>query len=268
MGQVGKLDACLIGAQKSGSSSLARWLADHPQVCHSKTKETHFWREQRSESEIADWFSEQFDDDGSRLLVESSTSNSMYPEVRGIPQRLRDHNPKMKILYVVRDPVRRTESHLVHSYRNGVIGSDWARAIANDAGFLNRSRYMMQLDQFLAVFPDEQIHVVIFENLIADPGGELDRIEDFLGVTGGPAELPRINVSAVRPGVTGLELALRRRGIRLPHRVRQALRRRFGRTEPTTVFNDTERSLIREELRPDTVRLGEYLGAELPWPTS
>ncbi|MGB3409675.1 MAG: sulfotransferase [Microthrixaceae bacterium] len=268
MGQVGKLDACLIGAQKSGSTSLARWLAEHPMVCHSKTKETHFWRQERTAPEIAEWFSEQFDDDGSRLLVESSTSNSMYPEVEGIPRRLHDHNPKMKILYVVRDPVRRTESHLVHSYRNGIIGSDWPQAIANDRGFLDRSRYMMQLDQFLAIFPDEQIHVVIFENLVANPGAELSRIENFLGITGGSGELPRINVSAVRPGVTGFEMALRRRGIRLPHRIRQALRRRFGRTEPAVVLDHFQRVSVLKELRPDSLRLEEYLGVELPWPAS
>lgn len=265
------IDVCVIGAQKAGSSSMAQWLADHPGICHSRIKETHFWageplgREKPTEREIAQWFDEQFG--GARpgqLLVDSSTSYSMFPEFAGVVERLHGHNPKMRLIYVLRDPVARIESHLAHSYRNGVIDSVGMREIDADPTFIERSSYHLQITRYLERFATDQVHVVALEDLKRDPVPELEATADFLGIDCYDMQLPRKNVSASRTGVTSMEAALRRRGVDLPVRIREPLRRRWGR-QPARPLNPDERDELRRRLADDRGALESLLGRDMPW---
>lgn len=265
------LDVCVIGAQKAGSTSMAQWLADHPAVCHSRIKETHFWageplgRDRPDERSVQTWFSDQFaESEAGQLLVDSSTSYSMFPEFSGVPQRLHAHNPNMRFIYVLRDPVTRIESHLAHSYRNGVIDAVGLAAVDADPTFIERSSYHMQLSQFLDVYPRDQIHVLLLEELIADPTEGLTSTAEFLGIEAGRTDLPRSNVSADRSGVTELEVMLSRRGIALPLRIRRPLRRRWGRN-PARPLTTDERTDLRQRLAEDRSALEVVLGRPLPW---
>lgn len=265
------LDVAVIGAQKAGSTSMAQWLADHPGVCHSRVKETHFWageplgNDRPDDSQISTWFTEQFDAaEPGQLLVDSSTSYSMAPEFAGVPERLHGHNPHMRLIYVLRDPVARIESHLAHSYRNGVIDSVGLAEIDADPTFVERSSYHMQISRHLELFPAEQLHVVLLEDLMSDPGPALESTAAFLGIECYERELPRKNVSASRSGVTTIEVALRRRGVELPLRVREPLRSRWGR-RPARRLDDAERRELRLRLAGDRAELESWLGRDLPW---
>lgn len=197
-----KLDVCLIGAQKSGTTSLSAWMAEHPQLCHSRIKETHFWStwgdaaEQRSEEEVAAWFADQFAHARpGQLLVDSSTSYSMHPEFPGVADRLRAHNPDLRILYLVRDPIARIESHLGHDWRNRLIDSLDLATVRSLPRYLQRSCYHAQLTEWARLYPWSQIRVVVLEELLGSPSEELAAIEDFLGIEGGASALPQLNVT-------------------------------------------------------------------------
>ena len=273
MGQP-KLGVSLIGAQKAGSTSLAAWLAGHPQLCHSKVKETHFWSAhedasmQRAPEEVQAWFDDQFASrQPGQLLVDSSTSYSMAPEFPGVAGRLAEHNPEMKVLYLLRDPVARIRSHLGHDYRNRKIDAMDVAALETRPRYLARSRYFRQLQEYDPLFPASQIHVVVFEELRESPADQLGAIEAFLGIEGGAAELPRLNTTEGRRGPTGVEASLAARNVRLPNRVQNQLRSRWGR-EATAVdlAPDTE-AWLRSELTEDRALLEERLGRSMPWPT-
>lgn len=267
-----ELDVCLIGAQKAGSSSLADWLREHPSTCVSRVKESHFWASSipgapdPAPRDVETWFREQFHDasDG-QLLVDASTSYSMAPQFEGVPARLHRHNPEMRFLYVLRDPVDRLESHLAHSYRKGAIDEVSMAEIVRRPVYLDRSRYHFQISKYLEHFDAARVHLVVFEELVSSPDAELARIEEFLGISGGSGHLPASNVSAERPGVTELELALTRRGLRLPERLKHAARRRWGRSHASGVLSDEDRWQVRAALEADRRALEAAMGRQLPW---
>lgn len=262
-----RLDICLIGAQKAGTSSLAAWCGQTPGVCHSKVKEPHFWREPRSATEIATYFRTQFPDaSGAPRLMESSTSYSMHPEYPRVARRLHEHNQDLRILYLVRDPVERIESHLVHRYMNGRIPDLELATVRSDPAYLDRSSYWLQLQQYLEHFDPEQIRVVVFEELIAATAAELVGLAEWLDLpTPVGLTLPVVNAASNRSGTTALEVAISRLGLRTPDRVRQRLRRRHGRSKPGHVLQDNERAELRADLSEEVGQLELFLGRPLAW---
>jgi hypothetical protein len=270
-----RLGVCLIGSQKSGTTSLSAWLAAHPRLSHSRVKETHFWSKhrdaamQRSDAEVEAWFDDQFADaEDGQLLVDSSTSYSMHPEFPGVADRLWAHNPDLRILYIVRDPVARIESHLGHDYRNRLIDSLDLATVRVRPRYLERSSYHAQLVEWARLYPWAQIHVVVMEELLRSPAKELGAIEEFLGIEGGSDELPALNVTRGLRGPTWIEAALRSTRFPLPHRVASAMRRRWGRVTPSVDLGPEAKAELRRDLSADRAALEEHLGRPLPWPTA
>jgi len=109
----------IIGAPKSGTTSLFRWLADHPQVCASRPKETWFFadkelehisiRPNRTTHDIDDYL-QLFDrvTDQTRIKMEGSThylySQPALEFISGI-------RPRPKVIVLLRDPTLRIWSH-------------------------------------------------------------------------------------------------------------------------------------------------------------
>jgi hypothetical protein len=270
-----RLDVCLIGSQKSGTTSLSAWLAAHPRLAHSRIKETHFWSRhedasmERTDAEVEAWLDDQFAgaQDG-QLLVDSSTSYSMHPEFPRVPERLFAHNPDLRILYIVRDPVARIESHLGHDHRNRLIDSLDLATVRARPRYLQRSSYHAQLAEWARRYPWSQIHVVVMEELLRSPAKELAAVEQFLGIDGGSDELPALNVTRELRGPTWLEAKLRSTPFPLPHRFASAMRRRWGRVTPSVDLGPEARAEIRRELAADRAALEARLGRPLPWPTA
>lgn len=264
----GVLDVCLVGAQKCGTSSLAAWLADHPGIGHSLVKEPYFWNVERNTGEVSTYFADQFSGtQPDQLLMESSTSYSMYPEVSGVPQRLYLHNPSMRLIYLLRDPVKRIESHLAHRWMNGRIDQIDSGIVDSDPVYLDRSRYWMQLAQYLVYFDPARIHVVFLEDLISEPDIAFARIEEFLKISNRHPcpSLPRENVSASRNGFWKGERSFARVGVKIPLRMRRVMRHHFGRKNPNSTLDDATRTALRKQLQPDIDALEAFLGYRTGW---
>src|SRR4051812_36073420 len=104
----------VIGAAKSGTTSLHSYLDLHPRVAMSEPKEPSFFN--REDWEIRrDWYESLFDP-AAEVRGESSTAYTRYPIVRGAPERIRALVPDAKLVYVVRDPIDRLVAHWVQSY--------------------------------------------------------------------------------------------------------------------------------------------------------
>lgn len=264
------LGACLIGAQKCATSSLASWLEGHPGICHSVVKEPQFWTQDRSSAEVGQYLDEQFGHARSgELLVEASTGYSMYPEFVGVPERIHAHNPDLRVLYLVRDPVRRAESHLVHNWLNGHIDHVGLDVALADPSYLDRSRYWMQLERFLALFDSSQVHVVLLEDLSTAGARTFAEIEAFLGVArrSPTPPLPKVRGASRSDGFWEGERVLMRVGVHLPHRAKRAVRLRYGRKRPDVVLDAPSRFEVRRRLEPDIEAFEEFLGRSTGWAT-
>ena len=173
----------VIGAMKSGTTSLHYYLDLHPEIRMSREKELNFFIEDRNWTRGVDWYASNFDD-RARIRGESSPGYSNHPGFPGVPERIHGLIPETRLLYLVRDPIERMISHWIHNHASGREDRPIHEALlARDPNpYLNRSRYWMQLEGYLRYFPRMQLLVISFENLWSHRIDTLRRIFSFLEV--------------------------------------------------------------------------------------
>lgn len=100
----------IIGVQKAGTTSLAHFLAQHPQCMTAKSKEVHFFDLDYRYNNGINWYHRQFDLDGYNsqnepvCIFEKSPGYIFYPDAA---KRIYDYNPKMKLIVLFREPAER-----------------------------------------------------------------------------------------------------------------------------------------------------------------
>ena len=174
----------VIGAMKAGTTSLFHYLQAHPQVFMSPLKEVDFFAEELNWGRGLDWYRRQFDGAGpnSAAIGEASTSYSKYPEFRGVPERIAQCLPDARLIYVVRDPIERIRSHYQHRVLVGAERTPLDVAVLQDDRYVNCSRYAMQIEQYVDLFPREKILLITSEELRALRLPTMRRIFRFLEI--------------------------------------------------------------------------------------
>lgn len=192
----------IIGAPKCGTTSIAAWLSQHPDVFISKPKEPHFFnsdmksRRYRKASSYRRLFNNA--SEGTIAIGEASTWY-LYSDV-AVPNIL-DWNPEARFIVMVRNPAAMALSLFLHNHRHGHENA----ATFEEAWRLQHQRkqgkkiprlcadphYLMykeacalgsQVERLLNWAPSEQICILGLQNLKNDPKGCLYRIEHFLGL--------------------------------------------------------------------------------------
>ena len=221
----------LIGAMKSGSTTLHELLAEHPQICMSEPKEPCYfvdqallkdmwpemWRMEfwRSEAAYLDLFKGKPD---ALYRGESSTDYSKLPKVAGVVDRLAAYNPEARIVYIMRDPVERTISHYWHMAEHRGETRAPMDAILHDPHYTEVSNYAMQLRPYLEHFGRERVMVLTFEELTRNPVPTVQSVFAWLGVDTGfvPADTQSAR------NATPKEVTQRREGSGLLHQFRHS----------------------------------------------
>ena len=174
----------VIGALKSGTTSLHRYLAKHSQIAMSEPKELRFFIEERNWTKGLAWYESHFTEPAP-VRGESSPDYTAYPGWAGVPERMAGVVPDAKLIYLVRDPLERIVSE--YRFRHWIERVEmrpFSEVVADpDASqFVANSRYAMQLDRYLQHFPAERILVVDSADLAERRGDTLRGVFRFLGV--------------------------------------------------------------------------------------
>lgn len=179
-----KANLFIVGAMKSGSTSLHNYLGDHPQVFMCEPKEPWYFIKEKNWHKGEDWYQSLFSNasDDVTIIGESSADYTMAPKYEGVPERIAKYNPDSRIIYILREPVMRTISHYWHNVRWHAEQRDMIVAIKEEPFFREVSNYYMQLTNYLKVFPAEHIYVLTFEHMIHNPAIEVSKIFSWLGV--------------------------------------------------------------------------------------
>lgn len=186
MATAGFPDFFIIGAMKSGTSSLHHYLASHAEICMSVPKEPNYFSKRRFFfHKSPGWYRSLFGDQ--RLLKgESSTAYSKYPTIKHVPERICASVPHAKFIYLLRDPVERTISHVTHDILEGFLRPEptidpYVRDFEKSI-YLQYSRYLLQLRQYERVFPPDRLLLLSAEALHKAPRAVLSRVCAFLDV--------------------------------------------------------------------------------------
>lgn len=283
----------VIGAMKSGTTSLDAYIGSHPSIFMAPYKEpTHFvdGRELKRVSPVLwklgywryrDKYLEQFAEAGDApILGEASTSYSKLPSITGVAHRIADFNPDARIVYIMRDPIERTISHYWHQVKYHGERLKMLKAVRQQPHYREVSHYAMQLAPFLEVFGPKQVKTLTLEAMRDDAVEVVQDLFRWLGIdpTHVPPRLQHRNVTV--PEINGAD----------PSSIMRKLRRwrhwdRVGPMIPTPIRSvgrwlaeqDWDRGVVGvdrvvEYLRPlqqaETRELIELLGREFPeWKT-
>jgi hypothetical protein len=181
-------DFLIIGAAKCGTSTLFHYLRRHPGVFGSEPKEPCFFDPEVNWHRGFDWYRGLFADArDDQLCGEASTNYTRFPQVRGVPERIREAIPEVKLIYVVRHPVERAFSHYVHRYTKELHRGEPIRVrfedfVTRDPMCLDGSDYALQIERYLRCFPREQLLVLRMDELRGSPRTLLSRTQRFLGL--------------------------------------------------------------------------------------
>lgn len=202
----------VIGASKSGSTALNRYIGMHPRIHMSRVKEPCFFVEQEElalawpimarnpASHDRDAYLALFrDGEGAAYRGEASVYYSQSPHRSGVAARIAEAVPDARILYVVREPVSRALAHYWQRAKEFQDDLPLADAIRRNAIYRDTSDYAMQLTEYAAAFPRERIRVILAEDLRAERHRTLASLFDWLGLEpfDYPEEaLPDVHVSS------------------------------------------------------------------------
>lgn len=177
-----KVSFVVIGAQKSGTTSLSFQLAQHPEIGLCRHKEPDFFSKASDRDEDLDDYHQLFSGVQGRVFGEASTTYSWFPEYPDTARRIAAYNPDMKLIYVMRQPVERIRSHYVYERLKARTKADIDVEVLTDPRYVNRSRYGMQLENYMQYFSRDNLLPLIFEEYVNQPHQALECVAAHLGI--------------------------------------------------------------------------------------
>jgi hypothetical protein len=215
-------DFLIIGAQRCGTTSLQRYLIQHPCVAPSFRKEVHFF-DRNLQKGIA-WYRAHFPSLPYKYFVtrilrrrfltgEASAAYLFYPHA---PKKIFETVPRVKLIVLLRNPVDRAYSHYQHevSLKYETLPFDQAiereterlrgereKMLADQSydsypyrhySYLSRGVYAEQLVNWKKLFPNEQMLILRSEDFFAEPAKIFQKVLSFL-------ELPPYDLREYKP---------------------------------------------------------------------
>lgn len=179
-----KLDFVGIGAPRCGTTKLSRGLAEHPEICFSSRKELHYFNFDHLYNQ-GQYYLTRFLNHCQKGKIKGEWSTD-YLYSQKAAERIKNHNPEVKILISLRNPIDRAYSHYLLQKYSGSI-NPWQTFNTAISGrdkyhYLKRGLYAESLKHYLDTFPREQIRIVIYEELVKNPGQTFKQLYQFLKV--------------------------------------------------------------------------------------
>lgn len=203
-------DFVIVGAQRAGTTSLYKYLAEHPAVGRVRLgKGVHYF--DTSFDRPMSWYRSHFPFDPERIPFRSGPGHvgegapyyMFHPEC---PRRIHDALPGVKVIAILRDPIERAHSQWAHESARGFEELDFEAALhAEDerlagqdellrdpAGrsfahqhhsYVARGQYAPQVRRLWDVFGQDQVLVLPSSRLFAEPGAVYAETLSFLGLT-------------------------------------------------------------------------------------
>ncbi len=285
------IDVMVAGAQKAGTTSLKEHLGGAAGVCTHRAREfVYFVNDEEYalgyDRSASDSFVRTAAFDSPELMVAKSVGVMSLPVAI---ERLHAHNPRMRIVLLLREPVGRAYSGFWHARRMGWepledfeeafelgterFGDDWVRT--RNCAYEGRGRYVEHLRSIYALFPREQVQVHLFDDFVRDPKSVCTELWNWLGLDLGTlpdftrkhnsSALPRSRIVAK---LLSQDNPMRRAAKKLMprhlgRRLRIKLRRLNERDFSPPPIEPELKARLREHFRPYNDELAELLERDL-----
>lgn len=268
-----KPDFLIIGAMKCATSSLHEQLALQSGIFMSEPKELYFFSDDEVYEKGIDWYLSFFQDaQPTDLCGESTTHYTKLPTYPHTIERIKQHLPDAKFIYVMRHPIDRLISHYIHEWSLNVISVDINQAISKHPELIEYSRYTQQLKPYFDTFGQEKVLPIFFERLLSHPQAELERVCQFIGYERTPhwdetfaaknASNERWRKTPLRQFIVSNPILETARRILIPKTVREKIRKSWTMQKRPTLTPESYREL-ETQFNEDLGTLGQWLGVSL-----
>lgn len=221
------IDFLIVGVGKSGTTSLADMVSQHPDVIITDPKEPWFF-DTNDYYKGMSWYWEKYLDaySGERFVGEASSQTLFVPYAA---KRLKETVPEAKLIVLLREPSSRAYSDWWMKYCTGLdkdnfetsilknfdqikSGLDFAdpdvwqkhieshKNVLVNKTYIEYGYYASQLENYLNYFSREQILVLLFDDLVNDPQGTTEKVWRFIGIEKKMA-LPNIDTRVKNPAM-------------------------------------------------------------------
>jgi len=261
----------IIGAARSGSTSLYLYLEQHPDIYFSNVKELNFFSNPKYWAKGLDWYESRFRPQRRNIprIGEASTSYTRAPFNKDVPKKIASYAPDAKFIYIVRNPIDRIISHYLHRVQVGQETRELSEIIQNleNEAFAWQGRYHYQVAQFLQYYSRNQICIVSMDDLKKSPETLVKQIFQFLDV-GKSVKIEKTgtvfnaNKVTTRKSKLGMAiLSFYRRHLQqksLPYRLKRAIQSsaEIGSTRlEKPEINDDEYQILKNFYEEDALKL-------------
>ena len=202
-----KPDFIIIGVQKGGTTSLFKYLSQHPEVAVSTHKELHYFDVNYLEG--MEWYLQYFpleSERRGRLVGEASPYYIFHPLAAS---RIKRDLPGVKLIALLRDPIARAYSNFQMQLRNknekdttvfeeaialepGRMAGEHEKILADESynsynhrklSYLHRGLYHPQVTQWQAAFGKDALLILKSEDFFTHTQAVFDTVCDFLGIS-------------------------------------------------------------------------------------
>lgn len=282
----------IVGAPKSGTTALYHFLRQHPEIFMPAAKEPHFFGsadDPEVPSRTLDEYLGLFREGAGKPCVGEASVYYLYS--REAARNIRAFNPRARIIIMLRNPVAMIPSlHRQRVYSDNETLADLDAALAAEGPrrrgelkiprrtnnphalfYRDIGRYSKQVERYLDIFPRDRVHIILFDDFVADLAAVYRATLEFLEVD--PTFVPvfeRVNDSrSIRsPAVRRwLERPLHKGRLRglVPFRRRIHESLQQWNTLPGDKVKPTEaqEALLRREFAEDIRDLSALIGRDL-----
>ncbi len=197
-------DFFVVGAPRCGTTSLCRYLSRNPRICFSRPKEPHYFSRldhmPTADELQRDYLDRSFDHHNERHRSTGEGSVS-YLYLPGVIERIKLINPEAQFIVLVRSPLSMLPSY--HLRMRFLLQEDqvnfadaWNLEESRKRGenlpkhcldarllqYSDVARFGVQVQQLFQVAGRDRSHVIVFDDLKADPLKTYRGVLDFLGV--------------------------------------------------------------------------------------
>lgn len=207
-----KLDFIIVGAQKCATTTIHKYLEEHPNVDLPLDKEAPFfsaadYSEESAEKGFEDFLASNYLDTGASTNNIWGKASPQYMSSPLIPARIKAANPDAKIIAVLRNPVKRAFSHYRMAVRRGTESRSFERAVTesldmqtlssgrinfaptHEKGYESEADFYLPwgeygriLESYLYEFKHENLMVLFTEDLESNPDQTLEQLLEFIGL--------------------------------------------------------------------------------------
>ena len=180
----------IIGAMKSGTTTLYNSLNQHPQVYMSRLKEPSFFAYDGTENfpitNLEDYQALFEGVTDQKAIGEASTTYLFSPTATA---NIKNCLPQAKLITILRDPAQRAYSLYLMRYRANQLASSthennlvdsFAKFVKQGQGGVLNQRYYGSIKRYLKYFQREQIKICLYQYLKEEPNLLLENICQFL----------------------------------------------------------------------------------------